>query len=71
MTKAQEGLGKAIIAKAMREPLFMAKLLQDPMGFLKSLAGPAPAMGMNWLRHLKLRDSGSGIRFTSRMVKHS
>ena len=52
MLKSRICLEQAIIEKATREPAFMAKLLQDPFGFLKGLAGSRPPTSSKWLRRL-------------------
>ena len=56
MSRSREALEKAIIAKAMKEPEFLAQLLRDPMGFIKSLAGSALAPSLSLQRARALGD---------------
>ena len=50
MSKVNSALERAIIDKAMKDPIFMANLLRDPIGCLKALAReeahPVPAQAL-------------------------
>jgi len=52
MSKVPSALEKAIIARAMKDPVFMAHLLADPAGCLKALAAedfqPEPGSASPW-----------------------
>lgn len=70
VSKSHKSLEKAIVDKAMREPEFLAKLLQDPRGFLQSLARESvrPRTGF---RLWAFEAPRVFFRLTSRMLKHS
>ena len=69
MPSSRDLLEKAIIAKAMKDPNFMANLLQDPMGFLKGLAGGKLPPGMKTQMLWFLGESGNSTRLIPQPFK--
>ena len=67
MSKRHENLEKAIIDKAMKEPAFMASLLQDPRGFLKSLAKDSTMRNLKRLWRWRFEGSVFFLPRTSRV----